>query len=206
MRPDAPVGPGGPEGLNDETLLAGLAAGDAEAARLFVRRYQARVYGVAVSVLGDRAAAEDVAQEAFMRALRRADAFDARRGTVAAWLLRITRNLAIDRLRLRRPDLVEPERLAVLDVVSGGLSVEDNAVIADAAAEVRAVLRQLPVEQSRAVLMAACYGHTAEEISRSEHIPIGTAKTRIRLGLRKVRALLIDSSIIDPDLTVGEIP
>jgi RNA polymerase sigma-70 factor (ECF subfamily) len=160
---------------------------------MFVRRFQSRVYGVAFGVLGDRAAAEDVAQEAFVRAWRRAGAFDARRGTVAAWLLRITRNLAIDRLRLRQAEPTDPGRLATLDVVAGGATVEDAAVTSDAAAEVRAALRQLPVEQSRALLLAAFYGRTAEEISRSEDIPIGTAKTRIRLGLRKVRALLVDA-------------
>jgi RNA polymerase sigma-70 factor (ECF subfamily) len=152
------------------------------------------VYGVAVSVLGDRAAAEDVAQEAFLRASHRADAFDPRRGTVAAWLLRITRNLAIDWLRLRRPDLVEPGRLETLDVISGGPSVEDTAVMSDAAANVREALRQLPAEQARAVLLAACYGHTAEEISRADNIPLGTAKTRIRLGLRRIRTLLVDGA------------
>jgi RNA polymerase sigma factor (sigma-70 family) len=205
MRPVEPHGPRGPDDLNDEALLAGLAAGDAEASGSFVRRYQTRVYGVAVSVLGDRAAAEDVAQEAFLRAMRRAEAFDPRRGTVAAWLLRITRNLAIDRLRLRRPDLVAPGTLAALNLAGAGSSVEDTAVVSVAAAEVRAALRDLPAEQSRAVLLAASYGHTAEEISRLENIPLGTAKTRIRLGLRKIRALLADGKAGDTvRLPVGE--
>jgi RNA polymerase sigma-70 factor (ECF subfamily) len=77
------------------------------------------------------------------------------------------------------------------------LSVEDTAVVAVAAARVRAALRDLPAEQSRAVLLAASYGHTAEEISQLENIPVGTAKTRIRLGLRKVRALLADGEAAD---------
>jgi RNA polymerase sigma factor (sigma-70 family) len=188
-----PQSPAGSEGLNDETLLAGLAAGDTEAGRLFVRRFQARVYGVAVGVLRDSAAAEDVAQETFVRAWRRADAFDARRGTVAAWLLRIARNLAIDRLRLLRSEVVASGWLASLDVVASGPTVEDATVTSNAATEVRAALRQLPVEQSRAFLLAAFYGHTAEEISRSENIPLGTAKTRIRLGLRKIRSLLLET-------------
>jgi RNA polymerase sigma-70 factor (ECF subfamily) len=190
-----PFVPAGPAGLSDEALLAGLAAGDAEAGRLFVRRFQSRVYGVALSVLGDRAAAEDIAQEAFVRAWRRAGGFDARRGTVAAWLLRITRNLAIDRLRLRQPEVTDPSRLASLDLVAAGTTVEDAAVTSDTTAEVRAALCQLPVEQARALLLAAFYGRTAEEISRSEDIPVGTAKTRIRLGLRKVRALLVDATV-----------
>jgi RNA polymerase sigma-70 factor (ECF subfamily) len=195
-----PQSPAWPEGLNDESVLAGLAAGDTEAGRLFVRRFQARVYGVALGILRDRAAAEDVAQETFVRAWRHADAFDARRGTVSAWLLRITHNLAIDRLRLREPQVVDPGLLATLDLVSSGPSVEDAAVTSDTATEVRAALRQLPVEQSRALLLAAFYGHTAEEISQSENIPLGTAKTRIRLGLRRIRSLLVET-----DQPAGEV-
>jgi RNA polymerase sigma-70 factor (ECF subfamily) len=68
--------------------------------------------------------------------------------------------------------------------------VEDAAVTADAVAAVRRALRSLPEEQSRALILAAFYGRTAEEISRAEAIPLGTAKTRIRLGLRRIRALL----------------
>jgi RNA polymerase sigma-70 factor (ECF subfamily) len=70
------------------------------------------------------------------------------------------------------------------------VSVEDAALTSHAAAAVRRALRRLPEEQSRALVLAAFYGRTAEEISRSEAIPLGTAKTRIRLGLRRVRALL----------------
>ena len=111
---------------------------------------------------------------------------------MAGWLLRITRNLAIDALRLRRADVIDPDQLATLDLVSSTRSVEDVAVTSDETARVRSALSVLPAEQSRAVLLAAFYGRTAEEISRSEAIPLGTAKTRIRLGLRKVRAHLAD--------------
>jgi RNA polymerase sigma factor (sigma-70 family) len=177
---------------SDEALVAGLAAGDSGAAKLLVGRYQSRLYGLAFGVLQDRSAAEDVAQEAFVRAWRHAGAYDARRGSVAGWLLRITRNLAIDALRLRRADVIDPSQLANLDLVSTTRSVEDVAVTSDETARVRGALAELPVEQSRAVLLAAFYGRTAEEISRSEDIPLGTAKTRIRLGLRKVRAHLAE--------------
>src|SRR5580765_7021833 len=86
----------------DDALLAAMASGDSEAAIAFVRRFQARVFGVAHAVLGDRDRADDVAQEAFVRAWRHGDSFDARRGTVISWLLAITRNLAIDHLRAQR--------------------------------------------------------------------------------------------------------
>src|SRR5204863_8978822 len=86
---------------SDEGLLAGLAAGDADAAAGFVRRFQGRVYGLAVTILGDAGAAEDVAQETFVRAWRHAATYDARRGAVASWLLTIARNLALDPARLK---------------------------------------------------------------------------------------------------------
>src|SRR6185369_16392138 len=89
---------------SDEALVAGLAAGDAAAATAFVRRFQARVFGLAVSMIGDAAVAEEVAQEAFTRAWRHAGNYDARRGRVATWLLSITRNLAIDHLRAKRTE------------------------------------------------------------------------------------------------------
>jgi RNA polymerase sigma factor (sigma-70 family) len=178
--------------LSDEALLAGLAVGDDDAGLAFTRRFQSRVFGVAVTLLHDPTLAEDVAQEAFVRAWRHAGAYDPRRGTVAAWLLRITRNLAIDTLRLRRPQPIDPDVLATFDLPSGGPALDDAVITAGMAAQVAAAVRQVPPEQARALLLAAFYGHTAEEISVSEGIPLGTAKTRIRLGLRKVRALLTE--------------
>jgi RNA polymerase sigma factor (sigma-70 family) len=183
-----------PDRLSDEALLNGLALGDDDAGLAFTRRFQSRVFGVAVTLLHDTALAEDVAQEAFIRAWRHAGAYDPRRGTVAAWLMRITRNLAIDTLRLRRPQPIDPDVLATFDLPVGGDSVDQTVITADMAAQVTAALRHIPPEQARALLLAAFYGHTAQEISVAEGIPLGTAKTRVRLGLRKVRGLLMDQS------------
>lgn len=182
------------DGLSDEALLTGLAVGDDDAGLAFTRRFQSRVFGVAVTLLHDTALAEDVAQEAFIRAWRHAGAYDPRRGTVAAWLMRITRNLTIDILRLRRPQPMDPDVLAAFDLPAGGESVEQTVIIADMAAQVTDALRHIPPEQARALLMAAFYGRTAQEISVAEDIPLGTAKTRVRLGLRKVRDLLMDTT------------
>ena len=178
-----------PGGLSDEALLAGLTFGDAEASLAFVRRFESRVFGLALTIMRDPVLAEDIAQEAFLRAWRHGPSYDPRRGTVAAWLLRITRNLAIDALRLRRVEVMDPDALAAV-LPPSDTSVEDAAVTSDTAAAVRRAMRSLPEEQSRALMLAAFYGRTAEEISRSESIPLGTAKTRIRLGLRRIRALL----------------
>ena len=178
-----------PGGLSDEALLAGLTFGDAEAGRAFVRRFESRVFGLALSILRDPVLAEDIAQEAFLRAWRHGPSYDPRRGTVAAWLLRITRNLAIDALRLRRAEVMDPDVLAAV-APPDDASVEEAAMVSATAATVRRALRTLPEEQARALVLAAFYGRTAEEISRAEAIPLGTAKTRIRLGLRRVRAQL----------------
>jgi RNA polymerase sigma factor (sigma-70 family) len=177
------------EGLSDEALLAGLTFGDPEAGRAFVQRFQSRVFGLALTILHDPVLAEDVAQEAFLRAWRHGPSYDPRRGTVTAWLLRITRNLAIDALRLRRAEVMDPDVLTALAPPSD-VDVEETALTREAADAVRRALRNLPEEQRRALLLAAFFGRTAEEISRLEHVPLGTAKTRIRLGLRRVRAML----------------
>ena len=104
---------------SDEALVAGLAAGDAGAATAFVRRFQARVFGLAVTMVGDPAVAEEIAQEAFTRAWRHAGAYDARRGRVATWLLSITRNLAIDHLRAKRTEPLDPEAIGDAERRSG---------------------------------------------------------------------------------------
>ncbi len=177
------------EGLSDEALLAGLTFGDPEAGRAFVQRFQSRVFGLALTILRDPVLAEDIAQEAFLRAWKHGPSYDPRRGTVTAWLLRITRNLAIDALRLRRAEVMDPDVLSAL-APPADVNVEDTALAREAADAVRRALRDLPEEQRRALMLAAFFGRTAEEISRAEAIPLGTAKTRIRLGLRRVRAML----------------
>jgi len=175
----------------DDALLAGLAAEDAGAAVAFVRRFQGRVYGLALSIVGDPVLAEDVAQDAFTRAWRNAAAFDARRGSVAGWLLTITRNLAIDALRLRRVEPVDPSALAALQLPSASAGPAEQAATGDDVRRVAAALTRLSAEQRRAVLLAALAGRTAREIGELESIPVGTAKTRIRSGLLKLRDALI---------------
>ncbi len=175
---------------SDEALMAGMAIGDEHAAVTFVRRYQKRVFGLAVGLLDDAGAAEDVAQEALLRAWRHAPVFDARRGTVTSWVLTITRNLAIDAIRRRRAFPTDPDDLVALGLASGGRPVEDVAMAGHLSPDLRAALTALPAEQRRATLLAVLYGRTAEEISTSESIPLGTAKTRIRAGLQKLRAAL----------------
>lgn len=176
---------------SDEALMAGMAAGDSTAAAALVRRYQKRVFGLALSIVSDAGTAEEVAQEALVRVWRHSAVYDARRGAVSSWILTITRNLAIDALRLRRAVPVDPQDFIGLALV-GGEVPEEAALAADGAPAVRAALASLPDEQRRALVLAAVYGRTAQEISVAERIPLGTAKTRIRAGLQKLRGALVD--------------
>ena len=176
--------------VSDEGLLAGLAVGDDQAALVFVRRYQRRLFGLAMGILGDAALAEEVAQEAFLRIFRHAVMFDARRGSVTSWALTITRNLAIDALRIRRAVATDPDDQVFLTLVSSERQPLDVAITEDDIGSVRIALATLPVEQRRAVLLAAMYGRTATEIARAEDIPVGTAKSRIRLGMAKLRDVI----------------
>ena len=173
--------------LPDETLLAGLGAGDAELSLAFVRRFQGLVFGVAMTVIGDTVTAEDVAQQAFEQAWRHAQVFDARRGSVRAWLRTITHNLAVDVVRSRTSEPMDPDDLpAILTAVTD--TPERVAEAHDNAAELRRTLARLPEPQARAVAMAGIYGMTAQQVADSEHVPLGTAKTRIRDGMQKLRA------------------
>jgi RNA polymerase sigma factor (sigma-70 family) len=173
-------------GVSDEALVAGVAAGDQQAAATFVRRFQGRVYGLALSIVGIPATAEDVAQEAFTRAWRYAGGYDPRRGAVAGWLLTITRNAAIDAVRLRRDHPYEPQTLLGLltRADAGGTEHIDEVAEVDG---IKAALRSLPSEQATAVVLAIFYGLTGQEIAEREGIPLGTAKTRIRLGMSRLR-------------------
>lgn len=179
------------EGSSDETLLAGIALGEEQAALALVRRYQRRVYGLALSIVGDPALAEDVAQEALVRVWRHAPVYDTRRGSVAAWVLTITRNLAIDALRLRRASPTDPDDFLSLGLVSTEADPDRAAVDGEAATRLRDAITTLPAEQQRAVVLAAFYGLTAKEVGIRESIPLGTAKTRIRTGLLRLRAVLV---------------
>jgi len=176
--------------VSDEALLAGLASGESDAAVAFIRRFQRRVFGLAMTILSDTAAAEDVAQETFARAWRHAGAFDPRRGPVATWLLAIARNLAIDTLRLRRADPVDPEILVSMQGTAPDAGPEERALAGDDAHRLHDAMATLPADQRRALVLAAFYGKTAREIGESENIPLGTAKTRIRSAMMKLRASL----------------
>ncbi|MER6026831.1 sigma-70 family RNA polymerase sigma factor [Streptomyces sp. NPDC001851] len=175
--------------LSDEALLSGLATGDPELADTFVRRFQYRVFGVAMAVTRDQQLAEDVAQLTFERAWRHAQIYDSRRGSVATWLTTIAHNLAVDAVRAQRTEPMASEDLdALLAVVTQ--TPERWALADEASSQLRAAVARLPREQARALVMAGIYGLTAQQIAEREGIPLGTAKTRVRAAMAKLRTTL----------------
>lgn len=174
--------------LSDEALLAAMALSEPGAAAVFVRRFQRRVYGLAVIVTADETLAEDAAQQAFERAWRHAASYDGRRGSVATWLLAITRHVAIDAIRVRRTVPMDPATVAGLLPPSDFVDPQAAALATDQLARLRRELEALPAEQRRAVLLATIGGRTAVEIGVMEGVPVPTAKTRLRTGLLKLRA------------------
>lgn len=172
----------------DAALVAGLALDDEQAAVAFVHRFQRPVYGLALSVTRDRSLAEDVTQEVFLRVWRAAAGYDVRRASVLTWVLTITRNAAVDAVRLRRPVPTDDEALEqVLLATTAPPETEATALLHLERDRSVSHLRALPPEQARAVVLAVIGGCTAAEVAEHEGIPLGTAKTRIRTGLRRVR-------------------
>ena len=176
--------------LSDESLLAGLGSGDRDCVAAFVRRFQGRVFGLALRLTGDPETAEEVAQETFIRAWRHAGGFDPRRGQVVTWLLAIARNVASDARRFRRYESVDPDVILMLPIPDSQPGPDEQALAAAESETLREAIFDLPEDQRRAVVLAGFYGRTAREISESEGIPIGTAKTRIRSGMLKLRSAL----------------
>jgi RNA polymerase sigma factor (sigma-70 family) len=179
--------------LSDEALFAGYAAGDPQAAAAFVRRTERKVYGLALAIVREPADAQDVAQEAFVRAWRFAASFDERRGSVLAWLLGITRNVALDSVR-GRGRRAEPVHELPTDWPLDPGDVGELVGTRDDAARVIALMRELPEAQRQALVAVTLLGLSTREVSERGAIPHGTVKTRVRLALRKLRDELGDRS------------
>ena len=170
----------------DAALVARLRGGDQSAMADLYDLYSSVVYGVALRVLGDTTAAEDVLQEIFLQLWRRPQAFNAERGRLAPWLAVIARNRAIDVLRKRPPEADIDET-----PLSTGIDLEDVAAQRLAIERVRSAIGQLPPEQRKALEMAFFEGLTHTEIASKTGEPLGTVKTRIRSALMAVRKAVV---------------
>lgn len=148
-------------------------------------RYSPVVYSVALRVLADTGAAEDVLQEVFLQLWRNPSAFDSNRGSLGAWLAVIARNRAIDALRKRKHE-TDPEEV----VLSVELDMEGETERRRVLEKVRSVINGLPEDQRKALEMAFFEGLTHTEIAAKTGQPLGTIKTRIRSGLLSLRKAL----------------
>ncbi len=188
---------GGLDQPDDAAWLARASDGDGAALAALYDQHARRVYSLALRVIGNEADAEDVVQEVFTQAWRQAGRYDATRGTVGAWLMTMARTRAIDRLRARRAqpdsspaaaDDIWATRAAATTDPADALATERDAT------RVREALKELPLLQRLAIELAYFEGLTQSQIAARLEEPLGTVKTRIRLGLLKLRDALSSST------------
>ena len=167
---------------SDLATVTAMKSGDQSAMAELYDRYSSVVYAVALRILGDTMAAEDILQEVFLQLWRNPSAFDAARGSLGPWLAVITRNRAIDALRKRKPE-TDIEEV----IVSVAPDLAGQADRSRAAERVRGVLSAMPSPQRSALEMAYFEGLSHSEIATKTGEPLGTIKTRIRAGLMALR-------------------
>ena len=182
------------QGLRDGQLVELVAKKDAGALEALYERYGRAAYSLARRILTEETLAQDVAQEVFLSLWREAGRFDAGRGTVATYLLSMTHHRAVDVVR-------REENLRRWRTSDEGLEleadpkarVEDAAEASERRAEVRAALKDLPDAQREALLLAYFGGYTQREVAALIGVPLGTVKTRMAAGMRKMKAALQDA-------------
>ena len=176
--------------MDDAGLLRSIQSGDQQAVAALYDRYSGAAYGLAFRITNDGTLAEDVVQDAFVSVWKQAARFDLARGQVKSWLLTIVHHKAIDvvRRRANRHERALPDGPG--DFVAGyGRPHEETAAAMDADA-VRAAVRQVPDDQRRTIEMAYFEGLTHVEIAERMQVPLGTVKSRLRIGLEKMRDAL----------------
>jgi len=170
--------------------MAAFAERDQAAAEVLYERFASRVYGLGVVMLGTDAAAQDLVQDTFVKLWRSADRFDEARGRLDTWVLLVARSLAIDALRRRVLEARTAETTGRARDVSAEPGPDEVAETEDLAARARRAMASLSDGQRAALELAYFGGKTSAEVAELEGIPLGTAKTRIRTALLKLREVL----------------
>jgi len=170
--------------------MRGFAAGDVQASEDLYDRYASRIYGLGLVMLGNEAAAEDLVQDAFVKLLRTADRYDPARGSLDTWVLLVARSLALDTLRRRVLEARTVQATRPLDDADPEPGPDRVAETKDLVERARAAMAGLTDGQRAALELAYFGGKTSAEVAEMEGIPLGTAKTRIRSGLLRLREAL----------------
>jgi RNA polymerase sigma-70 factor (ECF subfamily) len=171
----------------DDALMRGFARREPAAAEELYARFSSRVYGLGIVMLGGDAAAQDLVQDTFVKLWRNADRYDTTRGRLETWVLLIARSLAIDTLRRRVLESRSLEATGRPREADDAPGPDDLAGTADLAARARRAMEGLSGEQRAALELAYFGGKTSAEVAELEGIPLGTAKTRIRTALIRLR-------------------
>lgn len=174
--------------LADEDLLTLVERGDAGAFEVIYDRHCRVAYSLAFRLLGDRQSAEDLVQDAFLAVWRGASSYSSSRGSVRTWMLSILHNRGVDRLRTlgamsRRQDALEQVELRRPDAPDAATLGIESAL----AGSIREELGSLPAEQHEVLKLAYYGGFTHHEIAEMLRLPLGTVKSRMRLGLERLR-------------------
>jgi RNA polymerase sigma factor (sigma-70 family) len=176
--------------MSDSALMSAFSRCDQRASEELYGRFASRVYGLGIVMLGSDAMAQDLVQDTFVKLWRSAERFDARRGKLETWVLLVARSLAIDALRRRVLDSRSMERIGVQRETSPEAGPDEIAETEDLAARARRAMASLSDGQRAALELAYFGGKTSAEVAELEGIPLGTAKTRIRTALLKLREAL----------------
>lgn len=173
----------------DEEIATQLKRGEPEAIGRLYDRYAALAFGLALRILNDRGAAEDVVQEAFLSVWRNAQSFDASRGGIRNWLLSIVHNRAIDRVRGTARIRYE-EQLQALERTAQVPDAWEALALELERKQIQEAFAKLPEAQRRTLELAYFRGYTHAEIARRMEVPLGTVKGRMRIALEKMRSFL----------------
>lgn len=187
--PNPPATEGAPE-LKQAELIRGVAGGDQQALATLYDATSRTVYGLLLRILADASAAEEVLLDVYTQVWRQAASYSRERGTPLAWLTTIARSRAIDRLRRGRQEQQRSEPLDEAVRCAGGISVEDEVSAGEVRAVVRAALDSLSPEQREVIELAYYGGMSHSEIAAARGLPLGTVKTRTRLGMMRLREIL----------------
>lgn len=178
--------------LDDTMLLERIAERDQQALNHLYERYGTPVYSLALQVLRSEGNAEEVTQDTFMKVWNNPQQYDASKGRFISWLLTVTRYTAIDRLRAEmRQATTNADGLEFINVLSD-TGIPEDPMRRDGQL-IRELIAQLPNEQARLVQLGFLQGMTHRELSEKLDLPLGTVKTRVRLGLQKLKTLWLEA-------------